>query len=152
MFWNRFTSITPGAFLSHFYVLKFQYFTFTIISKPRPSQLYQEVFTNSTSTSLFKLQLDHLVYFLIISKNNTTTCSFSNLKPYQNRFTNKFYHFTTRKFSNLQQKQHHLYSNDLTYVFVWISWSSPKFRYHNFLNIINTIKIWHITKNKYWNT
>jgi hypothetical protein len=117
-FGNRFTSITPGAFLSHFYVLKFQYFIFTIINNPRPSQLYQELFTNSTSTKRFKLQLDHLVYFLIITKNNTTTCSFSNLKPYQNRFTSKFYHFTTRKFSNQQRKQHHLYSNYLTNIFV----------------------------------
>lgn len=128
-FCNRFTCITPGAFRSHFFFLKFQYFIFTIISNPRPSQLYRVTFTNSTSTKRFKLLLDHLVYFLIITKNDTTTCSFSNSKPYQNWFTSKFNHFTTRKLSNQQQKQHHLYSNDLTYIFVWISSSIQDLRH-----------------------
>lgn len=54
-FINGFTSITPGAFLSHFYALKFQYFIFTIITKPKPSQRDQEAVTNSTSTKRFKL-------------------------------------------------------------------------------------------------
>lgn len=130
-FSNRFTCITPGAFRSHFCVLKFQYFIFTIITKPRPSQLDQEAITNSTSTKRFKLWLDHLVYFLIITKNNTSTCSFSNLRPYQNRFTSKFYHFTTRKLSNQLRMLHHLWLYNLTDIFVWISSSIWNFRYHN---------------------
>jgi hypothetical protein len=84
-----FTCITPGAFLSRFFFPKFQYITFTIIRIPKPSQHVLILIAYSTSTKRFNLQLHHLVYFLVISKYNTTTRSFSNSKPFQNVLTKK---------------------------------------------------------------